>query len=420
MTLLSPTSPRGQPTFAVATRFWAKLGCISFGGPAGQIAIMHRELVERRAWVSEDDFLHALNFCMLLPGPEAQQLATWIGWRLHGLRGGLAAGGLFFLPSFFVLTALSCAYVVWGHTPAVDGLLYGLRPAVLALIFMAAWRIGTKALKTWWHRSLAVVTLVLSWVGLPFPAIIGMAAVAGYLIRSEGRNAPSSSAPASWRTIRARGVRGALIFAGFWGALYMMSATALGRGRDIALFFTQAAFVTFGGAYAVLPYVFDASVRHYAWLQPAQVIDGLALGETTPGPLIMVVTFIGFLAGWGDPVAGHSLASGLIGAAIATAFTFLPSIALILTLAPLVERAQAVPAVRRSLAGITAAVVGVIVRLGLDLSAAVLVAPMRGSLNVFPCALMALSLIALARKVSTPAVIVAAALLGVLAKFLGH
>lgn len=411
----------GAPTFAEATRFWARLGCISFGGPAGQVAIMHREVVEKRGWVSEEDFLHALNFCMLLPGPEAQQLATWIGWRLHGLRGGLVSGGLFVLPSFFVLVGLSWVYATWGVTPAVDGLLYGLRPAVLALIFMAARRIGGKALRAPWQIALAVVSLALSWVGLPFPAILTLAAVAGYSVKSGEEPTPSSgpvSGPARglWRRV----ARGGLVFALLWVGLFVMSSRVIARGTDLALFFTKSAFVTIGGAYAVLPYVFDASVHRYGWLQPTQVIDGLALGETTPGPLIMVVTFIGFLAGWGDPGAAASpFLHGLAGAGIATAFTFLPSLALILTFAPLVSRAQATPWVRRALAGIAAAVVAVIVRLGLDLSVTVLLLPRTLVPDVWACLLVAGSVVALNRNASAPLVIVATAVLGAFLRFSG-
>jgi chromate transporter len=309
---------------------------------------------------------------------------------------------------------------MWGVTPAVDGLLYGLRPAVLALIFMAARRIGGKAMRAPWQKVLAAASLVLSWAGLPFPAILTVAAIVGCSVRSEAPTESNEPGSGAASRVGRRIAWGGLVFVLLWVGLFAASSRVIARGTDLALFFTKSAFVTFGGAYAVLPYVFDASVHQYGWLQPAQVIDGLALGEATPGPLIMVVTFIGFLAGWGDPGALASpFLHGLAGAGIATAFTFLPSLALILMFAPLVSRAQATPWIRQALAGITAAVVAVILRLGLNLSATVLLLPRTMTPDAFACLLVAGSVFALNRNASAPLVIGATAALGALLRFLG-
>jgi chromate transporter len=374
-----------QIGFAEALRFWLKLGFISFGGPAGQIAIMHQELVERRRWISERRFLHALNYCMLLPGPEAQQLATYIGWLMHRTWGGIVAGGLFVLPSLFILIALSWLYMAYGSVPAVAGLLYGIKPAVVAIVLAAAWRIGSRALKhpALWAISVAAFLALL--INTPFPAIVIAAGLIGAL---GGRFAPrvfamgshgggdKSYGPAiidddtpapEHAKYRFSTVAGFALF-GFalWAAA--MGALVLAFGWETTLtqigwFFTKAALLTFGGAYAVLPYVYQAAVDGYQWLSPTQMIDGLALGETTPGPLIMVVAFVGFVASWQGGIFEPLFWAGAAGAAVATFFTFLPSFLFILVGGPLVEATHGDLKFTAPLTGVTAAVVGVIVSL---------------------------------------------------------
>ena len=380
-------SGRVSVTFAQALRFWLKLGFISFGGPAGQIAIMHQELVERRRWISERRFLHALNYCMLLPGPEAQQLATYIGWLMHRTWGGIVAGGLFVLPSLFILIALSWLYMAFGSVPAVAGLLYGIKPAVVAIVLAAAWRIGSRALKhpALWLISVAAFAALL--VNTPFPAIVIAAGLIGAL---GGRFAPRvfamgghGSAAKSYGaamidddtpTPMHVGYRlsTVVVFLLFGLAIWTLAMALLllalgweGMLTQIGWFFTKAALLTFGGAYAVLPYVYQATVEHYQWLTPTQMIDGLALGETTPGPLIMVVAFVGFVASWQGELFGPDrlFLAGAAGAVVATFFTFLPSFVFILVGGPLVEATHGDLKFTAPLTGITAAVVGVIVSL---------------------------------------------------------
>ncbi|MDP8568317.1 chromate efflux transporter [Methylophilus aquaticus] len=369
--------------------YWLKLGFISFGGPAGQIALMHHDLVDKKRWISEKRFLHALNYCMVLPGPEAQQLATYIGWLMHRTWGGIMAGVLFVLPAFFLLTALGWLYMVYGKLPAVAGVLYGIKPAIVAIVVFAAYRIGLKALKNKVMWSIAALAFVaIFWLNLPFPLIICFAALLGHI---GGRMAPqyfqigSSHSPAmqshgqalidddtsppaharfNWHSLRIIGVTGLLIW-----LLAMASLIALygwqSTFSQMGWFFTKAALLTFGGAYAVLPYVFQGAVEHYHWLTPTQMIDGLALGETTPGPLIMVVTFVGFVGGWGTPMFGAEapLASALLAAAIVTFFTFLPSFVFIFMGGPLIESTHGNLKLTAPLSAITAAVVGVILNL---------------------------------------------------------
>jgi chromate transporter len=376
-------------SFAEAFRFWLKLGFISFGGPAGQIAIMHDELVERRRWISENRFLHALNYCMVLPGPEAQQLATYIGWLMHRTWGGIVAGGLFVLPSLFVLVALSWVYLAYGDVPAIAGLLYGIKPAVTAVVLFAAYRIGTRALKNGVLRAIAAAAFIAIFaLDVPFPAIVLAAGIIGYLggrfapdkFRFGGAHASTAehSAPAliddatptpghalfTW----GRFARVLAVGLAIWGGA--MAALVSRGGWDGTLtqmgwFFTKAAMLTFGGAYAVLPYVYQGAVEHYGWLTAPQMIDGLALGETTPGPLIMVVAFVGFVGGWTKELFGPEalFAAGVAGAAVATFFTFLPSFIFILLGGPLVETTHGDLKFTAPLTGITAAVVGVIVNL---------------------------------------------------------
>jgi chromate transporter len=381
----------GRVPFAEAFRFWLKLGFISFGGPTGQIAIMHTELVERRRWISESRFLHALNYCMVLPGPEAQQLATYIGWLMHRTWGGIVAGGLFVLPSVFILIALSWIYLAWGEVPLVAGIFYGIKPAVVAIVLAAAWRIGTRALKNAWLWVIAAAAFVAIFaLDVPFPAIVVAAGLLGYL---GGHYAPekfggasghaaaqASYGPAliddgtptpahalfSWRRLWLYAAAGVAI----WGIVLGALAAAFGWDGTLAQmgwFFTKAALVTFGGAYAVLPYVYQGAVEHYQWLTGAQMIDGLALGETTPGPLIMVVAFVGFVGAWTKEILGaESLAlAGVAGAAVATFFTFLPSFVFIFCGAPFIETTHGNLKFTAPLAGITAAVVGVVVNLAL-------------------------------------------------------
>ncbi|WP_207866076.1 chromate efflux transporter [Pseudomonas sp. 58(2021)] len=381
--------PRPEPvSLRKAWPFWLKLGCIGFGGPAGQIAIMHQELVERRRWISERRFLHALNYCMLLPGPEAQQLATYIGWLLHRTRGGVLAGALFVLPSLLVLIALSWVYIAFGDVPAVAGVFYGIKPAVTAIVLHAAHRIGSRALKNGWLWAIAGAAFVAIFAfNVPFPLIVLGAALIGYF---GGRWAPhrfnngghrgseKSFGPAlidddtppdeHARFSLPRLLRLVLVGGLLW-CLPMALLTALfgwgGTFTQMGWFFTKAALLTFGGAYAVLPYVYQGAVGHYGWLTPTQMIDGLALGETTPGPLIMVVAFVGFVGAYVQPTFGpeHAFAAGALAATLVTWFTFLPSFLFILAGGPLVESTHNELKFTAPLTAITAAVVGVILNL---------------------------------------------------------
>ncbi|MEX2197219.1 MAG: chromate efflux transporter [Burkholderiales bacterium] len=382
--------PRPRPvSLREAFGFWLKLGFISFGGPAGQIAIMHAELVERRRWISESRFLHALNYCMMLPGPEAQQLATYLGWLMHRTWGGIVAGGLFVLPSVFILIALSWIYLAWGEVPVVAGIFYGIKPAVVAIVVAAAWRIGSRTLTNGWLWAIALAAFVaIAVLQVPFPAIVLGAAAIGY---AGGRVAPekfsvggshgqakSGYGPAlidddtptpqhalfTWRRLLQVVAAGLVLWTASLGAL----ALALGWQHTLTQmgwFFTKAALLTFGGAYAVLPYVYQGAVEHYQWLTATQMIDGLALGETKPGPLIMVVAFIGFVGAWSREAFGPEalVLAGAAGAVVATWFTFLPSFLFIFAGAPFIETTHGNLRFTAPLAGITAAVVGVILSL---------------------------------------------------------
>ena len=387
---MNSTSSPPAPGFAEALRFWTWLGFVSFGGPAGQIAIMHRELVERRRWISERRFLHALNYCMVLPGPEAQQLATYIGWLMHGVRGGVAAGALFVLPSLFILVALSWIYVRFGSVPAVAAVLQGVKPAVVAIVLAAAWRIGSRALRhpVLWAIALAAL-LALSVAHVSFPLVILGAGVVGIVAARFVPEAFRAGGHASRGGAHAAAVlddhtptpeharpnrrRLALLLVAFvllWLLPYGALAGVFGLASDftrMAAFFTETAFLGFGGAYAVLPYVIDRAVGDYGWLTAVQMIDGLALGETTPGPLIMVVAYVGFMGGWTKHPFGSAalFASGAMGASIATWFTFLPSFLFILAGGPWVEATRGDLKLAAPLTAITAAVVGVIVNLAL-------------------------------------------------------
>ena len=377
-----------------AWRFWLKLGFISFGGPAGQIALMHAELVERRRWISEQRFLHALNYCMLLPGPEAQQLATYLGWLMHRTWGGIVAGVLFVLPSWFVLAALSYVYVRWGQLPLIAAVFDGIKPAITVVVLTAAFRLARKALRKPWMVLLALASfLALVVWQVDFPWIVLTAGLVGWavlrwhpagLMPPNGHAHPSGSgqpgaafvldddtplpAHALWQPRRAWRV----LAVGLLAALLPLSALALWLGTEhvltqMGLFFTQAALVTFGGAYAVLPYVQQAAVETHGWLSAGQMIDGMALGETTPGPLIMVVAFVGFVGGWTQQALGaeHLWAGALLASAVATWFTFLPSFVFILAGAPWVEATRGRLGFSAPLQAITAAVVGVMAQLAL-------------------------------------------------------
>jgi chromate transporter len=362
--------------FGEALRFWIKLGFISFGGPAGQIAILHRECVERRQWIDEERFLHSLNFCMLLPGPEAQQLATYIGWLLHGVRGGLAAGIWFVLPSAFLLAGLSYVYAVYGQLPAIAAVLDGVKLAVVALVAEALLRVGRRALRQRLHWFIAAAAFVLlAVVRIPFPAVIAAAGLFGWWSTRQGlltipaTNAASTALPAPpWRTL--------LICFALW--LLPFALLTLTRGTQSLhanqyLFFSRTAFLTFGGAYAVLSYITQAvTAAPASWLTPAQAMDGLALAETTPGPLIMVLQFIGFVAAWNRPEGLSPLAAGLIGAALTTYATFLPCFLFIFAGAPYMEVLRGWRSLSGALSAITAAVVGVILNLALVFASATL------------------------------------------------
>jgi chromate transporter len=387
----APPAPPRAPAFGAALRFWLKLGFVSFGGPAGQIALMHQELVERRRWISERRFLHALNYCMLLPGPEAQQLATYLGWLLHRTWGGIVAGALFVLPSLVLLAALSWVYAAFGDVKWVAGAFYGIKPAVIAIVAQAAVRIGRRTLHgpvPWGIAAGAFVAIAL--LELPFPGVVASAAMLGWWL---GRRAPhmvmppppqakalagtpaaaavvgdDTPIPAHARFSRRRlaivlatgaalWLGGMLLLAALWGPRDAPSA--------MAWFFTKAALLTFGGAYAVLPYVYQGAVSGHGWLTGAQMMDGLALGESTPGPLIMVVAFVGFMGGWNLQVLGPAwpAAGGLLCAVVATFFTFLPSFVFILAGGPLVESTRGSLRVGAPLAAVSSAVVGVIASL---------------------------------------------------------
>lgn len=391
-----PITPKQSATpravsFAEAFRFWLKLGFISFGGPAGQIAIMHTELVERRRWISERRFLHALNYCMVLPGPEAQQLATYIGWMMHRTWGGIVAGALFVLPSLFILIILSWIYLRFGDVPFVAAIFYGLKPAVTALVLYAAHRIGSRALKNPWMWGIAAASFIAIFaLDTPFPAIVLAAGLVGWLgarrwpevfSLSGGHSSAKSSygpaliddntpTPEHAQFTRKKLLQVLLIGIGLWVAVMALLITTVGVQdvlTQMGWFFTKAALLTFGGAYAVLPYVYQGAVETHQWLSGSQMIDGLALGETTPGPLIIVVAFVGFVGGAIKEVLGPEAVflGGALAATVVTFFTFLPSFIFILAGGPLVEATHGKLGFTAPLSAITASVVGVILNLAM-------------------------------------------------------
>ena len=375
-----------------ALKFWAKLGFISFGGPAGQIAVLHQELVEKRRWISERRFLHALNYCMLLPGPEAQQLVTYIGWLMHRTWGGVLAGTLFVLPSLFILIGLSWVYLTFGQVPWIAAIFFGIKPAVTAIVLHAAVRIGKRTIHNQALRWIALGSFLAIFVlNLAFPIIVLCAALIGIWggkrypehfqqYGSHNKDGKESYGPAiidddtptpeHARFSRKKLIRHIAITVLLWVIPFFALVILFGWKilyPQIAWFFTKAAFLTFGGAYAVLPYVYQGAVDHFQWLSAGQMIDGLALGETTPGPLIMVVAFVGYLAGHIQHLIGSSnpFWFGVLGACVATWFTFLPSFFLVLVGGPLIESTHGKLGFTAPLTAISAAVVGVIANLGL-------------------------------------------------------
>ncbi|WP_349437487.1 chromate efflux transporter [Pararhizobium sp. A13] len=378
-------APPVHPTFAEATRVWAKIGLLSFGGPAGQIALMHRELVEERRWISESRFLHALNFCMLLPGPEAQQLATYVGWLLHGSRGGIVAGTLFVLPGFFVILGLSSAYALFQETDWLTALFFGLKAAVLAIVIEAVIRVGRRSLKTRFAVIVAGLAFAaLFFFDLPFPLVVLAAGVAGY-VASHAQSAEGITMAAAKQALAdqpsvidsnfpdvvpswGRAVRVCGVWAALWSAPFVIIGAILGFDNvyaAIGLFFSKMAVVTFGGAYAVLAYVAQQAVETYHWLKPGEMLDGLALAETTPGPLVLVLSFVGFMAAFRTPLGLDPLWAGMLGATLATWVTFIPCFLWIFLGAPYVETLRNNRALSGALAAISAAVTGVILNLAL-------------------------------------------------------
>jgi chromate transporter len=378
-----------SPSLKQALWYWLKLGFISFGGPAGQIAIMHADLVENKRWISEKRFLHALNYCMLLPGPEAQQLATYIGWLMHKTRGGLIAGGLFVLPSLLILIGLSYIYMRFGHLPSVAGVLYGIKPAVVAIVLFAAYRIGARVLKNKVLWAIAAASFFsISVFKLPFPLIVLSAAMIGYvgsryypqLFKASAAHKAQEKhygsavidddtpTPVHAKFNAKKMIKILAVGLTIWLAAMLLLILLFGWQAvytQMAWFFTKAALLTFGGAYAVLPYVFQGAVTQFGWLTPTQMMDGLALGETTPGPLIMVVAFVGFVGGYAHVVAQQPFIAGIIAACVVTFFTFLPSFIFIFVGAPFIESTQNNLRLTAPLTAITAAVVGVIASLAL-------------------------------------------------------
>jgi chromate transporter len=443
----SPLPPARVVTFWQAFKFWFKLGFISFGGPAGQIAIMHRELVDKRRWLGEERFLHALNYCMLLPGPEAHQLAIYIGWLMHRVKGAIVAGMFFVIPSIFILLTLSYIYAAYGNVPAVAGVVEGFKPVVVAIVVEALMKIGKRALKRSVHYAIAGAAFLGIYVlHVPFPLIVLAAGIFGLIgvrflpasfspppekeknaaekdldnelplvIPDKGEPPPHTS-PSKRRVFRVLAV-GLLLW------VLPLAGLIVWQGRDSLhvyeySFFTQAALVTFGGAYAVLAYVTQA-VTHdpYNWLTPAHAVDGLALAETTPGPLIMVLQFVGFMAGWNNPVAGMSpLGSAIIGALVTTYVTFLPSFLFILLGAPYIEYLRGNKLLTGALSGITSAVVGVILNLAIVFGVAVIApAGLSGPINWFAAVLTIVSFIVLYRfKVDVLWVVLAGGTIGLI------
>ncbi|WP_112312944.1 chromate efflux transporter [Pseudogemmobacter bohemicus] len=452
---MTPTS--GFPTIGEAARVWARIAALSFGGPAGQIAVMHRVLVEEKKWLGDGRFLHALNFCMLLPGPEAQQLATYIGWLMHGVRGALIAGGLFILPGMLAIMGLSWIYAVWGEVGFVVALFFGLKAAVLAIVLQAVVRVGRRALKNNAMRGIAAASFIAIFAfGAPFPLIVAVAAMIGWAGAKAGlaafvgggeHGAAGKAHVADAETLlgeevllppaaRAGALRAGLAMIALWlvpvGVLVMLAPGSV--FTDIATYFSKLALLTFGGAYAVLAWVAQEAVGTYGWLEPGEMLDGLGMAETTPGPLIMVLQFVGFMgamreAGWAAP-----LLAGTVGGLVATWVTFAPCFAWIFLGAPFMEGVRANRALSAALSAVTAAVVGVILNLALwfaihviwrqvaDVQAGPvsLQLPVMGSIDWMAAALSALALIAVFRlKIGMVQVLAGAAFAGMALHLVG-
>jgi len=427
------------PSFGEAFRFWLKLGFISFGGPTGQIAIMQTELVEKKKWISQSRFLHALNFCMLLPGPEAQQLAIYIGWLLHKIRGGIVAGALFVIPSIFVLWTVSYIYAAFGNLPWIAAIFYGLKPAVTAIVLVAVIRIGRKALKNAVMWTLAVIAFAaIYFFKVPFPAIVLVAGVVGFIggqlwetklanasghgddeklsVISDERESPPHTKPSLPR---------AVVISVVCLVLWLAPTIAAGafRGWESTLFkeglfFSKAAVVTFGGAYAVLPYVAQQALFHYGWLKPGQMMDGLGLAETTPGPLIMVLQFVGFMGAWQHPEGLPPLLAATLGALLTTWATFTPCFLWIFVGGPYIEQLRGNKKLTAALSAVTAAIVGVILNLAVWFGLHVFF-PNAGVIDWFAVVLCAAVFVAMLRyKIDIIPVILASGLLGLIYKFL--
>ena len=449
----APKPSRTVP-FPDAVRFWLKLGFISFGGPAGQIAIMHRELVDKRRWLSDERFLHALNYCMLLPGPEAQQLAIYIGWLMHRTLGGIVAGAFFVIPSIFILLGLSYIYAAYGNVPLVAGILAGFKPIVIAIVVEAVVKIGSRALKGVAHLAIAALAFVaIYFLHVPFPLIVLAAALIGlfgvrlapsvFAKAPKGKEADKKTeaedeavselplviddhAPPPPHTLPSRGRTLKILAFGF--VLWLLPFFALGvwRGFDSLhsqeyRFFTQAALVTFGGAYAVLAYVTQAlTTDPYNWLTRQQAVDGLALAETTPGPLIMVLQFVGFIAAWNNPGGMDQTTSAILGALVTTYVTFLPCFLFIFIGAPYIEVLRGNQSLTGALSGVTAAVVGVILNLALVFGAAVIFPNgLTGGVDWFSAAMSVAAFIALYWfKADVLLVVLAGGLIGLIRTFL--
>ena len=427
------------PSFGEAFRFWLKLGFISFGGPTGQIAIMQTELVEKKKWISQSRFLHALNFCMLLPGPEAIQLAIYIGWLLHKIWGGVVAGALFVIPSIFVLWTLSYIYAAFGNLPWIAAIFYGLKPAVTAIVLVAVIRIGRKALKNevmWVLAALAFVAIY--FFKLPFPAIVLGAGAVGFVggifwkskFETSSRHdadttlsviSDEQESPPHTRPNFARAVRASIVCLTLWLAPTIVAGMLRGWDSTLfkeGLFFSKAAVVTFGGAYAVLPYVAQQALFHYGWLKPGQMMDGLGLAETTPGPLIMVLQFVGFIGAWQHPEGLPPLLAATLGALLTTWATFTPCFLWIFVGGPHIEQLRGNEKLTSALSTITAAIVGVILNLAVWFALHVFF-PSVGVIDWFAIVLCAAASVAMLRyKIDIIPVVLASAALGLIYKSL--
>jgi chromate transporter len=441
--MTSKPASNQAPSFGEALRFWLKLGFISFGGPAGQIAIMQTELVDRRRWISQSRFLHALNFCMLLPGPEAQQLAVYIGWLLHRTWGGIVAGALFVIPSMFVLWGLSFVYAAYGNVPWIAAVFYGLKPAVLAIVAFAVLRVGKKALRNFVMWAIGAVSFAgIFFLKIPFPAIMLGAGIIGFIGgklapaifangseghgTSKGREESSvlddeGETPEHAKPSWGRALRVCVI----WGLLWWSPILALGFWRgwnhtlfQEGLFFGKAAVVTFGGAYAVLPYVAQQAVEHYQWLAPGQMMDGLGLAETTPGPLIMVLQFVGFMGGWSQPMGLSPILGATLGAFITTWATFVPCFLWIFLGGPHIEQLRGNKSITSTLSTVTAAVVGVVLNLAVWFGLHVL-RPREGAPDWFALAIALVAFFGMLRwKWNVIPVVIGSGILGLLYKLL--